>query len=70
MTGSDTPVSDLLHVDEIVLYRSELQRAGARHTPLGRVALGGAVAVEAGRDSNHPEERVPRGSRDDKEDPA
>jgi len=67
VTVSDTPVPDPVRVDEIVLYRSELQRSGARHTSLGRVPLGDA----AGGSSNHPEERDPRiGSRDDTEDPA
>jgi len=41
VTASVTSVDQSVHVDEIVMFRSELQRTGALHFPLERIALGG-----------------------------
>jgi 2'-5' RNA ligase len=40
VTASVTPPGDSPVVDEIVLYRSQLARSGATHTPLDRIAIG------------------------------
>jgi 2'-5' RNA ligase len=42
VTASVTSVDHALGVNEIVLFRSELRRSGALHTPLERIALGGS----------------------------
>jgi 2'-5' RNA ligase len=42
VTAPVTAGGESLVVDEIVLFRSELTRSGAIHTPLERVALGGS----------------------------
>jgi 2'-5' RNA ligase len=42
VTAPVTAGSESLVVDEIVLFRSELMRSGAIHTPLERIALGGS----------------------------
>jgi nicotinamide-nucleotide amidase len=42
VTAPVTAGGESLRVDEIVLFRSELLRSGAIHTPLERVALGGS----------------------------
>lgn len=41
VTASVTGVDQSVRVDEIVMFRSELQRTGAHHFPLERIALGG-----------------------------
>ena len=46
VTAPVTAMGESLVVNEIVLFRSELLRSGAIHTPLERIALSG---------SNHPE---------------
>jgi len=48
VTAPVTPPGDSRVVDEIVLFRSQLARSGATHTPLERIAVGAA-----GR-SHHP----------------
>jgi 2'-5' RNA ligase len=48
VTAPDTVGSEACDVTEAVLFRSELQRTGARYTPLERVPLG------AREGSNHP----------------
>jgi 2'-5' RNA ligase len=40
VTAPDTLGSQTCHVTEVVLFRSELQRTGARYTPLDRALLG------------------------------
>jgi len=40
VTAPVTPPGDSRVVDEIVLFRSRLERSGARHIPLDRIALG------------------------------
>jgi 2'-5' RNA ligase len=42
VTAPVTAGGESLIVDEIVLFRSELTRSGAIHTPLERIALGGS----------------------------
>jgi 2'-5' RNA ligase len=42
VTASVTSVDHSFGVNEIVLFRSELRRTGALHTPLERIALGGS----------------------------
>lgn len=42
VTAPVTVGGESLLVDEIVLFRSELKRSGAIHTPLERIALGGS----------------------------
>jgi 2'-5' RNA ligase len=42
VTAPVTAAGESLAVDEIVLFRSQLQRSGAIHTPLERIALGGS----------------------------
>jgi 2'-5' RNA ligase len=42
VTGSVTPPGESRVVDEIVLFRSQLARSGATHTPLERIAVGAA----------------------------
>jgi 2'-5' RNA ligase len=42
VTAPVTAGGESLVVDEIVLFRSELERSGAIHTPLERIALGGS----------------------------
>jgi len=42
VTAPVTACGESLLVDEIVLFRSELKRSGAIHTPLERIALGGS----------------------------
>jgi len=42
VTAPVTAAGESLAVDEIVLFRSELLRSGAIHTPLERIALGGS----------------------------
>ena len=42
VTAPVTAGGESLLVDEIVLFRSELKRSGAIHTPLERIALGGS----------------------------
>ena len=42
VTAPVTAGGESLLVDEIVLFRSELERSGAIHTPLERIALGGS----------------------------
>ena len=42
VTAPVTAVGESLVVDEIVLFRSELRRSGAIHTPLERIAFGGS----------------------------
>ena len=41
VTGAVTPEGQAFDVTEIVLFRSELQRSGARHTALERMQLAG-----------------------------
>jgi 2'-5' RNA ligase len=43
VTASVTAPAEVLVVDEITVFRSELARSGATHTPLERIALGGTV---------------------------
>jgi len=40
VTAPVTPPGDSRAVDEIVIFRSRLERSGAQHTPLDRIALG------------------------------
>ena len=46
VTSPVTTEGEAFDVAEAVLFRSELQRSGARHTPLERVPLGGREGSE------------------------
>ena len=50
VTAPDTASDDAWDVTEVVLFRSDLERTGARYTPLERVALGAPGAD----DPTHP----------------
>ncbi len=47
VTASVTAAGEAFQVGEAVLFRSDLERGGARYTPLERMALGGASHPES-----------------------